>query len=139
VSEGESCEHLHLRLPEQIVGAKKAARAKRWRFENYTKVLKKAARTNFDVLSRPKPITLSYAFCDEDKASPAVAAIADLYTGVHCAKPSSQCSLAHFTLHQILERLADDLLRKGRGKRRAQQTAHRSQQHESAEPHSSQF
>ncbi|KAG7377433.1 hypothetical protein PHYPSEUDO_011647 [Phytophthora pseudosyringae] len=131
VAKGESCEHIHLRLPEQHAGAKhKPGKAKRWSFENYTKVLKKAARANFEVLNRPVRVTLNYAFCGEDKAPPKSA---DVYAPVHCSKPRGECSLPHFTLHQILERLANDLLRKGRGKRRAQKKEYR-QHHNTAEP-----
>ncbi|KAF1788856.1 hypothetical protein GQ600_16549 [Phytophthora cactorum] len=114
VSKGESCDLAHLRLPEQqTASSKKPVKAKRWGFENYTNVLKKATRANFEILNRPKWVTLNYAFCGEEKAPSAVSSITDVHAPVHCAKPTGQCSLPHFTLHQILERLADDLLRKG--------------------------
>ncbi|KAI9992887.1 hypothetical protein PInf_014825 [Phytophthora infestans] len=114
VSKGEGCDLAHLRLPEQQTASlKKPGKAKRWGFENYTKVLKKATRANFEILNRPKWVTLHYAFCGEDKTPPAVSSVTD-----------------------ILERLADDLLRKGRGKRRAQKKENR-KQHKTAEPHSS--
>ncbi|KAG6957958.1 hypothetical protein JG688_00010733, partial [Phytophthora aleatoria] len=105
VSKGESCDLAHLRLPEQqTASSKKPVKAKRWGFENYTNVLKKATRANFEILNRPKWVTLNYAFCGEEKAPSAVSSITD-----------------------ILERLADDLLRKGRGKRRTQKTENRKQ------------
>ncbi|KAG6947661.1 hypothetical protein JG687_00015961 [Phytophthora cactorum] len=134
VSKGESCDLAHLRLPEQqTASSKKPVKAKRWGFENYTNVLKKATRANFEILNRPKWVTLNYAFCGEEKAPSAVSNITDVHAPVHCAKPTGQCSLPHFTLHQILERLADDLLRKGRGKRRTQKTENR-KQHKAGEP-----
>ncbi|KAI9992669.1 hypothetical protein PInf_014536 [Phytophthora infestans] len=137
VSKGEGCDLAHLRLPEQQTASlKKPGKAKRWGFENYTKVLKKATRANFEILNRPKWVTLHYAFCGEDKTPPAVSSVTDVHAPVHCFKPPGGCSLPHFTLHQILERLADDLLRKGRGKRRAQKKENR-KQHKTAEPHSS--
>ncbi|KAJ8576939.1 hypothetical protein ON010_g2264 [Phytophthora cinnamomi] len=129
---GERCEHMHLRLLEQIGGPKKSVKAKRWKFENYTKVLKKAARENFEMLNRPVLVTLSYAFCGEENAPPSAPTTTDLYTQMCCPKPPGECQLPHFTLHQILERLADDLLRKGRGKRREQKSGNR-QQHKRPE------
>ncbi|ETL36260.1 hypothetical protein L916_11736, partial [Phytophthora nicotianae] len=138
VSKGECCDLAHLRLPEQQTGSlKKPVRAKRWGFENYTKVLKKATRANFEILTRPKWVTLNYAFCGEDKPPPDVSSITDVHAPVHCSKPLGQCSLPHFTLHQILERLADDLLRKGRGKRRNQKNENR-KQHKASESQLSQ-
>uniref|UniRef100_H3GEH9 Little elongation complex subunit 2 C-terminal domain-containing protein n=1 Tax=Phytophthora ramorum TaxID=164328 RepID=H3GEH9_PHYRM len=127
ISKGESCDHIHLRLPKQHAGSKSSVKTKRWKFENYTKVLKKATRTNFEVLSRPTRVTLNYAFCGEEKAPPSDPSTASLYAQAHCPKPPGQCLLPHFTLHQILERLANELLRKGRGKRRAQKNNNRQQ------------
>lgn len=118
---------MHLRLVEQVGGPKKPAKAKRWKFENYTEVLKKAARENFEMLNRPVQVTLSYAFCGEENAPPSAPTIADLYAPMRCPKPPGECQLPHFTLHQVLERLADDLLRKGRGKRREQKNGNRQQ------------
>ncbi|OWZ02560.1 hypothetical protein PHMEG_00025858 [Phytophthora megakarya] len=133
VSKGDSCEYIHLRLPKQKV-SNSSAKTKRWRFENYTKVLKKAARSNFEFLNQPQLVTLNYAFCGEDKDPPASRSLDNLYAPRHCRKPSGQCSLPHFTLHQILERLADDLLRCGRGKRREQKNVNRQQKRNSVIP-----
>ncbi|GMF47591.1 unnamed protein product [Phytophthora fragariaefolia] len=132
ISRGENCEHIHLRLVEQSGGIKKVVKAKRWKFENYTKVLKKAARSNFEMLNRPVLVTLSYAFCGEENAPVSTPSATDLQTQVRCSRSAGECTLPHFTLHQILERLADDLLRKGRGKRREQKNHHR-QQHRKPE------
>ncbi|KAL3670317.1 hypothetical protein V7S43_004628 [Phytophthora oleae] len=126
VSKEGSCDHMHLRVPEPCTRSKKA-KVKRWKFENYTKVLKKATRTNFEVLDCPVEVTLNYAFCGEDKVPPTSPTIADLHAPVHCSKPPGGCLLPHFTLHQILERLADELLRQGRGKRRSQKNGYRQQ------------
>ncbi|KAE8906406.1 hypothetical protein PF005_g11683 [Phytophthora fragariae] len=131
ISRGESCEHIHLRLLERVAGSKAPGKARRWKFDNYTKVLKKAARANFEMLNRPVPVTLNYAFCGEENAPPSDPTAADLYAHMRCPKPPGECQLPHFTLHQILERLADDLLRKGRGKRREQKSGNR-QQHQRA-------
>ncbi|POM62569.1 hypothetical protein PHPALM_28260, partial [Phytophthora palmivora] len=100
VSKGESCDHIHLRLSEQKVKTKTSVKTKRWRFENYTKVLKKAARSNFEWLDQPKLVTLNYAFCGEEKPAPATPSLADLYAPRHCRKPPAECPLPHFTLHQ---------------------------------------
>ncbi|POM59593.1 hypothetical protein PHPALM_31648 [Phytophthora palmivora] len=96
--EGQGCDHIHLQNK-----TKTSVKTKRWRFENYTKVLKKAGRSNFEWLDQPKLVTLNYAFCGEEKPAPATPCLADLYAPRHCPKPLGECPLSHFTLHQVLE------------------------------------
>ncbi|CAH0474165.1 unnamed protein product [Peronospora belbahrii] len=127
VSQDETCDYIHLRLSEQR-GSKELMKAKRWSFDHYTVMLKKAStHTKPHVWSRPRRALLKYAFCGEDKAPPVPLTASDLYTRLHCLKCSDECSLPHLTLHQILERLADDIRRKERGKRRVQKSEYRKQ------------
>ncbi|TDH70072.1 hypothetical protein CCR75_006768 [Bremia lactucae] len=128
LSSGKSCDLVHLRLKEHPASSsKRLVRMKRWNFENYTEVLKTATRSNSKVLIRPKRVTLPLTFCGEKNRPPTAPSLADVYAPVHCNKRPDACSLPHFTLHQILERLADDMLRKGRGKRRTQKYGNRQQ------------
>uniref|UniRef100_M4BCE0 Uncharacterized protein n=1 Tax=Hyaloperonospora arabidopsidis (strain Emoy2) TaxID=559515 RepID=M4BCE0_HYAAE len=125
------CGHLHLRLAKQSPRTTMHhAKSKRMCFDNYTKVLKKATtRNQFELLNQPQRVMLNYAFCGEETVREAekVTTIASLSASIHCSKIQSECKLPHLTLHQVLERLADDLLRKGRGKRRAEKTVNRHQ------------
>ncbi|CAI5734830.1 unnamed protein product [Peronospora destructor] len=125
VSMDENCEHVHLRLPEQRE-LKKPMKTKRWRFDNYTNMLKKmTANTKLKVLKCSKWVTLKSTFCGEDKSPPRVITTTNLYTPVHCPKRPSECSLPHLTLHQILERLADDIIRIDRKNRGGQKKKNR--------------
>ncbi|CAH0492413.1 unnamed protein product [Peronospora farinosa] len=122
VSMDKNCEHVHLHLPEQR-GSRKT---KRWRFDNYTNLLKKTtATTKSKVMKYPKRVTLKSGFCGEDKTPPLVITTTNLYTPVHCSKRPSECSLPHLTLHQILERLADEIIRTERKNRGGQKKENR--------------
>ena len=128
VAMNKNCEYVHLRLPEQR-GSKQPMKTKQWRFDNYTNMLKQtSANTKSKVLKHAMWVTLKSGFCGEDKAPPSVITTTDLYAPVHCPKRPSECSLPHLTLHQIFERLADDILRTDRKNRGDQKRKNRGDQ-----------
>ncbi|RLN85285.1 hypothetical protein BBJ28_00002762 [Nothophytophthora sp. Chile5] len=133
VADGEDCECMHLRLLQRGSARKSAKTGGCWRFENYSKVLKEAARTNFEVMKQPVNVTPDFAFCVDARAPPPSASLASLHARTYCAKPANECNLPHLTLHDVLERLADGMLRTERQRRRKYKgTNRRRHEHEQA-------
>lgn len=119
----EYCDALHLRLMEHE-HSDPAWRF--WRFEDHSKRLKVLAKIDPLAVSSvklPLPVRAqhTFQFCTDAR----VADPSNVWSLLQCPKPKGECALAHPTLHEVLEHVADEVVRRAREHRKSGKAASR--------------
>lgn len=133
----EHCEAVHLRFADH--GDESTAPSRRfWRLEDHDKRLKVVTKldplaVNSAKLPPPKSVRFQYAFCLDARPT----ATRALWTPLRCPKPMGGCTQLHPTLHDVLEHVADEVLRSERAYKktnRKKQRVHQQMQATAAAP-----